>query len=84
MNVDSVISARQPSVSSNDNKRATAAEDISEDSDQNINDPISPGSLENNNDVVSIIIESNFNFLEYFIAKIKNEFQDTLKKKNFY
>lgn len=78
MNVDSVISAKQPSVSSNDNKRATAAEDISEDSllDQNINDPISPGSLENNNDVVSIIIESKIStFWNTSLQKLKTNFR---------
>ncbi|XP_029674029.1 uncharacterized protein LOC115242101 isoform X1 [Formica exsecta] len=40
--------SEQLSVSSNDNERAIAAEDISEDSDQSINDPISSGNPENN------------------------------------
>lgn len=52
--------SEQLSVSFNDNERAIAAEDMSEDSDQSINDPISSGNPENN-DAVSVIIESNFN-----------------------
>lgn len=72
MNVDDSVISRQPSVSSNDNKHATAAEDTSEDSDQNINSPISPGSLKNNNDAVSVINASNFNFSDESSAWLAN------------
>lgn len=61
MNDTSVIS-RQLSVSSNNDKCATTAEDMSEDSDESVNDSNlldNPGGSAN---AVSIITASNFNF----------------------
>ncbi|XP_029176946.1 uncharacterized protein LOC114945028 [Nylanderia fulva] len=67
INVDDSMISRQPFVSSNDNTHTIAAEDISEDSDSNINGPIS-GNPENKNDTVSVIIESNFNLSDEISA----------------